>query len=932
MFRPIRKPQNSRCSTRFLRVSLSGVVLAFSGISSTGCDSNIQAELSERTELDAGDDSFETDSQRSMKSDVDAPYVKSVTSPISDGLYGASSQINLRVNVSRAVTVSGAPELTLNSGGRAVYDKGSGSDVLDFLYTVGPGEEASELDVEGLRLEDTTIKDDAGIAIDDAIPPGAETTGSLAENKNLTIDGLAPSVVDVSSGAPDTTYKAMDTITLEITFDEVVFVDTSDGTPTVKLDSGGVASYASGDATNSLVFLYEVNNDEAASDLDTMGSVSLNGGVIHDSAGNTAVTSLPVGDDSTGSLTYNKDIRIDAVPPVVENVTSPAADSTYDETDTLTLELEFSEPVFVDTSAGTPTVKLDSGGSGTFESGNGTNTLHFSYDVSPGDTSSHLDTEGVIDLNDAIIQDDAGNRAETSLPIGLDADGSLANNKSITINSRPVLETNQELTVSDRSTTVISSDHLKSSDPDDFAPDIIYTLESPPANGDLEVSQNPLSQGDSFTQAAIADGELTYSHSASNFSDDAFQFSVKDKKESFAADADVNSPATFSLRVEPFVWEKQYNGNSNAFMPTDEIFDIAVDSDDKVYVAGWGDELVSSSLDSWVKKLDADGNLIWERQYSPDGGSSAIYSVTTDSNDNVYLAGYGNNLVSDSSGDDWWLKKLNASGNLLWEREYDGNLGHDYIRGVAVDSSDNVYLAGYGRALISDSSYTDWWIKKLDSSGNELWEKQYGSTDTYDQAYAVATDSNDDVYIGGYAYNIVSESSGKDGWLKKLDSSGSELWEETYDEFETVETIAVNSGDDVYLGGYGYRQISETSGNDWWIKKLDSSGSLQWERKYDGNGGNDYIGAIAVDSMGHVFLGGRGSELINGSSSKDWWVKKLSSSGSELWDRRYDGNEALDGINGLAIDSAGYIYLGGEGIDLVSDSSYKDWWLVKIHP
>ena len=109
-----------------------------------------------------------------------------------------------------------------------------------------------------------------------------------------------------------------------------------------------------------------------------------------------------------------------------------------------------------------------------------------------------------------------------------------------------------------------------------------------------------------------------------------------------------------------------------------------------------------------------------------------------------------------------------------WDKKIDGNGGGDKARWVAVDSLDNVYAIGNGQNIVSGSSFFDWWIKKFNSDGEELWEKKInGGND--DRAYSVAVDSSDNVYVVGSGYYLVSDSSYIDWWIKKFLPDGTEV-------------------------------------------------------------------------------------------------------------------------------------------------------------
>ncbi len=225
--------------------------------------------------------------------DTTPPTVANVTSGTANGTYKVGDVINVQIGFSETVLVTGTPQLTLETGttDRVInYTSGSNSSTLTFSYTVQAGDTSADLDyvsTSALALNGGTIKDLAGNNALLTLPaPGA--AGSLGANRNLVIDGVAPTVSGVTSSTANGTYKAGEVVSIQVNFSEAVTVT---GTPQLTLETGAtdrVVNYASGSGTSTLTFNYTVQAGDTSADLDYVSTtaLALNGGTIKDAAGN----------------------------------------------------------------------------------------------------------------------------------------------------------------------------------------------------------------------------------------------------------------------------------------------------------------------------------------------------------------------------------------------------------------------------------------------------------------------------------------------------------------------------------------------------------------------------------------------------------------------------------------------------------------------
>lgn len=369
-----------------------------------------------------------------------SPRVSSVTSDATNREYGLGEQIPIKVTFNGNVKVTGTPRLLLNSGGTAFYSGGTGTNELTFLYTVGTGEIASDLDytsTAALQLNGGTINLDvttAAVAADLTLAsPGA--TGSLGSSKDISVNAIVPVVTSVTTTASDGTYDYGDVISITINFDRDAVVV---GVPQLALNSGGIAYYSAGTTTSSLTFLYTVGAGESSSDLDYLSSAALtlpSGVTIKDELTNgNAVLTLP-SPAQNGSLSFGRTIVIDALPPVVNGVNSPTADGTYHYGETISIEATFNKNVQV---TGSPRLLLNSGGFASYFSTFGS-VVTFHYTVGAGESTLDLNytSTTALQLNGGSIVDASSPQgANLTLPAP-NGSGSLGSNKNIVIDALP---------------------------------------------------------------------------------------------------------------------------------------------------------------------------------------------------------------------------------------------------------------------------------------------------------------------------------------------------------------------------------------------------------------------------------------------------------------------------------------------------------------
>ena len=278
------------------------------------------------------------------------------------------------------------------------------------------------------------------------------------------------------------------------------------------------------------------------------------------------------------------------------------------------------------------------------------------------------------------------------------------------------------------------------------------------------------------------------------------------------------------------------------------------------------------------------------------GGTAADdgKGVALDSSGNVYVVG---STSSQGAGDsDLLLAKYNSAGVILWQRSL-GGASVENGNGIAVDSAGSVYVTG---ATYSEGTGAgDLLLAKYNSAGTIQWQRSLGEAVRAQTGYGIAVDSSNNVYVTGVDYNKLM--------LAKYNSAGVIQWQVFLsNSSEAGQGIAVDSSSNVYVVGYS-DAAGGAGSNDLLLVKYNASGVIQWQRSL-GGAASDLGSGVAVDSSGNVYVAGQTSS--EGAGAQDLLLAKYSSAGVIQWQRRL-GGAATDLGRAIAVDSSANVYVVG---------------------
>ncbi len=304
-------------------------------------------------------------------------------------------------------------------------------------------------------------------------------------------------------------------------------------------------------------------------------------------------------------------------------------------------------------------------------------------------------------------------------------------------------------------------------------------------------------------------------------------------------------------------WSKTYGGSGD-----DRARKVIQTSDNGFVIIGYSD---SSDLDVsvnngfrdfWIIKLDPNGQLLWEKSYGFSGNDEG-FNIKENTDGTLIAVGFldvsaagnqgnfGKNQINHAGGD-YWVLKLSSTGNLIWSRFFGGSFT-DTAFDVSVNSENDITVIGSSDSTDSDITANngtyDFWVVKMDASGNLLWERSFGGSQI-DEGRAIVKTINGYLLVGDTRStdnNVVNNNGGADIWTATIDEDGNILSSNNYggsnfdvprNAFSTIDNGFIISGS----SRSSDIDLTENKGqSDVWVFKTDVMGNLIWETSVGGS-------------------------------------------------------------------------------------------------
>lgn len=313
--------------------------------------------------------------------------------------------------------------------------------------------------------------------------------------------------------------------------------------------------------------------------------------------------------------------------------------------------------------------------------------------------------------------------------------------------------------------------------------------------------------------------------------------------------------------------------------------------------AGISSFTASGSTDGFVAKYDSLGNFAWVRNIAGTGAENAL-GLAIDGNQNIFVTGNFSNpgvafqnspviVLTSFGGSDTYLAKYTSNGTCLYAKGM-GGTNAEAGRGVAIDASNNVYIAGnfLGTSDFDPdatdvfnltASAGDGFIAKYTNAGDFVWAEKMGGTGD-DICFGLDIDPSGNLWVAGQYYNTA-----------------------------TFGSFSVS----------GFTSVSA------FLAKYSSTGTCLWAGGIGGTGSEGIAYALDVDNAGNAYLTGRAKGIVDfdpspsqstlttvPASFSDAFIAKYDNSGAYKWSNRVGGTATDEGF-AICVDGNSDVYAGG---------------------
>jgi hypothetical protein len=441
-------------------------------------------------------------------------------------------------------------------------------------------------------------------------------------------------------------------------------------------------------------------------------------------------------------------------------------------------------------------------------------------------------------------------------------------------------------------------------------------------------------------------------------------------------------PLSSQTIAPPYIqWQRSFGGDryTNEFLGPldgdDKLRDLVQTEDGGFLIVG---ESNSSPLDEaktapkiggydfWAIRLDSAGNKLWDRTYG--GAFDDLPAGAIQVADGGFMlvgasgSGVSGTKTAPHYGDfDAWIVRLDAQGDQIWDKSFGGTQADGAVR-IRLLADGGFIVGSYswspegGNKTSGLFGMEDFWVTRLDSNGEKVWEYTFGGANLDEFRDIVETRDGGFLLCGSSASPPGGSKSApylgaaenlRDGWVVRLDKDGSKLWDKTYG--WAGGTDFLNALLELPDGSFALAG-SWMSKSKYWLLRLRADGEVLWEKKY-GDAGLSSASALCETGVGALLLAGSAigddrnipfalldgvrNSLIPDSGDYDYWLVATDPGGNKQWDLALGGLR-VDRLSACKVLQDGSLVVGGfsnadgNGVKTTPYTSGYDFWLLKL--
>lgn len=306
----------------------------------------------------------------------------------------------------------------------------------------------------------------------------------------------------------------------------------------------------------------------------------------------------------------------------------------------------------------------------------------------------------------------------------------------------------------------------------------------------------------------------------------------------------------------------------------------------------------SSTGRTYILKLNSAGKILWEQKIQYDNRQFTTADKTIETKDGGFLV--AGSTQSESGISNILLIKLDAHGNVEWEKEFDSGFNvHSLAVAETKDGGFVITGESFGGQDVQQA-----FVLKADAQGQQVWLKKLKFSDEQSYTDIIATPDGGSISVGTQ-YDLYFNDPNKGALITKLNADGTEAWTKrmtTPDSLRVASSIAPS-------GDGGYVIYSKSSRDDYYLTRIDLNGNKKWEKKLASSPDRNFVNKVVQIEDGYALF----SEYKTNTSDvqeRKYQLLKLNNTGDKrnISDFTIKGFDHMTGLT--PSQDGGFVLLG----------------------